>query len=341
MEMRNLNVVVADRRFPDRSDPFGDTVRKHGGKIRYEKCTSESDVIERCADAEILVVAKAPITPRVASELDEVELILRMGTGYDNINLKAATENGILVSNTPGYSEHEVATHAITLMLTCARNVVYSNRDMVEASGWGERPYINRMYGGTYGIIGFGLIGRATIAKAKGLDMDVVAFDPYVQADVFDAFEVEKAPFDTVLQTADCISIHAPLTAETHHMFSTKEFVKMKNDAILVNTARGPIVDEQALVEAIESGEIWGAGLDVFEREPPLDSPVLKNDRIVCTPHNAGLCTEVVEKNIEIVCQKLRKALIGEHLESIVNPEVLQYSEEQLNPEYDEWLERD
>lgn len=332
-----MNVVVADRKFPELADPYGDVIRTNGGTIRYADCRTEADVIDRCTDADVLLVFKAPITETVARSLERTKLIVRIGTGYDNVNVKAATENGIMVSNTPGYSKHEVATHAITLMLAAAREVAYSDRDMRASNGFGERRPVNSMNHGTFGIVGLGRIGRAAVSKARGLAMDVVAYDPYVPEDVFLHLDVSKGTFTDVLETADCVSIHAPLTAETRHLFSTAEFELMKETAVLVNTARGPIVDERALVDAVESGEIWAAGLDVFEREPPTDSPVLECDRIVCSPHHAGKCDGSRERNIEIVRQVLTDALLGNHPEFLVNPEVLQYTDSQLNPEYHEW----
>lgn len=330
-------VVVADRRYPDRGDLYGDIVRKHGGEIRYADCETESDLIDRCADAEILVVSKSPITPTVLDELEDLQLVVRMGTGYDNVNVKAATECGVPVSNTPGYSKHEVATHAITLMLAAAREVVYSDLDMRDAEGWGERRPIDRMYGGTFGIVGLGRIGRAAVPKAAGLDMDVIAHDPYVDEDIFEHVGAEKTTFDDLLVRSDCVSIHAPLTAETRQLFSTDEFERMKDSAVLVNTARGPIVDQEALVRAVDEGQIFAAGLDVFEREPPRNAPALNRDRIVCSPHHAGKCEHAQQENVEVLRQVLATALRGDHLEHVVNPEVLQYTDQQLNPEYHDW----
>lgn len=330
-------VVVADRRYEERGDLYSGIVNEHEGVIRYADCETEEDTIDQCADAEILVVSKSPITPTVLEELDDLQLVIRMGTGYDNVNVKAATEHGVLVSNTPGYSKHEVATHGITLMLAAAREVVYSDQSMREANGWGERRPINRMYEGTYGIVGLGRIGRAAVPKAKGLDMDVIAYDPYVERDVCEKVGVQKVTFDELLGEADCVSIHAPLTAETYHMFSSEEFEKMKDSAVLVNTARGPIVDESALIHAVEEREIFAAGLDVFEQEPPKNSPILEQNLIVCSPHHAGRCDHAQQQNIEILRSVLANALQGNHLEHIVNQEVLQYTEEQLNPEYQEW----
>lgn len=334
-----MRVVVADRQpaFESMDDPFGEAVRSRGGQIRYEDCETEKAVVEQCSDADVLVVFKAPITPTVARKLTDTRLIVRIGTGYDNVNVKAATENGIMVSNTPGYSKHQVATHAITLMLAAAREVAYSDRELRTADGWGDRGMNRQLHGGTLGIVGLGRIGRAVVPKARGLDMDVVAYDPYVAEDVFGHLDVRKATFEAVLSASDCVTIHTPLTAETRHRFSTDEFEQMRDDAILVNVSRGPIVDTEALARAVEAGELWGAGLDVFEREPPEETPVFERDRIVCTPHRAGKTAKSRERKLETARAVLADAVEGAHPEYLVNPEVLQYTDSQLNPEYHEW----
>jgi D-3-phosphoglycerate dehydrogenase len=336
-----MNVVVADRQpaFERMDDPFGEPVRSRGGKIRYEDCETETDVIEQCGDAAILVVFKAPITSRVVRELTDTRLIVRVGTGYDNVNVKAATDNDIMVSNTPGYSRHQVATHAITLMLAAAREVPSADRRLRTEDGWGNRGLNRQLHGATLGIVGLGRIGRAVVPKAEGLDMDVIAHDPYVAEDVFERLGVEKATFDEVLARADCVSIHTPLTAETHHLFSTPEFEQMADDAILVNVSRGPIVDTEALAQTVESGELWGAGLDVFEREPPERTPVFDQERIVCSPHRAGKTAESRQRKLDTVRSVLANALDSNHPEYLVNPEVLQYTDSQLNPEYHAWGE--
>lgn len=331
-------VVIADQvsAFEDVDDPFGEVVRSRNHELKYAECDSEADAIEECSDADVLIVSKAPITPTVAKELS-AGIIIRIGTGYDNINVRAATENDILVSNTPGYSKHQVATHAITLMLAAAREVVYADRDLRRVDGWGHRGQNRQLYGETLGIVGLGRIGRAVVPKAEGFDMDVIAYDPYVPKDVFSYMDLEKVTFEELLQRSDCVTIHTPLTAETHHLFSTSEFEMMRDDAVLVNVARGPIVDEQALVHAVKTNEIWAAGLDVFEREPPSETPIFDYDRIVCSPHRAGKSTQSHAKKLEIARNVLANVLKGNHPEYLVNPEVVQYTDEQLNPEYNEW----
>jgi D-3-phosphoglycerate dehydrogenase len=160
---------------------------------------------------------------------------------------------------------------------------------------------------------------------ARGLDMEIIAYDPVLDDDVFKMLGVEQVSFNELLTQSDCVTIHAPMTEQTCHMFSTAEFQQMKESAILVNVARGPIVDEAALVNAIEDGEIHGAGLDVFEQEPPTDSPVLDCEAITCSPHHAGSSPEAKQNKIDIVRAELERVLTGETLHNVVNGEVFQY----------------
>jgi D-3-phosphoglycerate dehydrogenase len=333
-----MNVLVTDRKYPELDDPYGDVVRDAGGEIEYADFETEADVIEGIDDATVVLLSKAPITRAVIERMDDVRSLIRLGTGVDSINLKAATEYGIPVSNTPGlYCSEELATHAIGLMISAAHEIVYSDRLLRENDGWGRREDINPVHSGTFGIVGLGHIGRATVPKARGLDMDVIACDPYMGDDLFDDLAVERVPFEELLTRADCVSIHTPLTAETHRLFSTPEFERMKHTAILVNTARGPIVDEQALVEAVEGGEIWGAGLDVFETEPPDDTPALGCERIVCSPHHGGSSERSRQRALELTRAELERVLAGDHPQNVVNPGALQYTDEQLNPERHRW----
>lgn len=330
-----MKVVVTDRRFTDR-DPYADPVRAAGGELVYADCQRHRDVVEACRDATVVLTFKAPITREAIEEMENARLIVRNGTGYDNVDVTAATDHGILVSNIPNYCTEEVASHAITLMLAVAHEVVRADRDLRESEGWGERPLNRPLYDGTFGIIGLGRIGRSAARKARGYGMDVIAYDPYQHEDIFTELGVERVAFDELLDTADCVSVHAPLTGETHHMLSTAEFARMEDDAVVVNTARGPIVDEQALLEAVRAGDLWGAGLDVFESEPPKDAPAFDSDRIVVSPHHAGMSERAERRCIEIGLEKITAALNDEPLGEIVNPEAYGGSD-QFSPERSYW----
>lgn len=330
-----MDVVVTDRRFPDR-DPYTEAVREAGAELIYADCRSEADVIEACGDATVVMTFKAPITRDVIEAMEDVRLIVRNGTGYDNVDVNAATEHGIPVSNIPDYCTEEVASHTIALMLAVAHNVVQADRNLRDVDGWGERPVNRAMYDGTFGVIGFGRIGRSAARKAQGFGMDVLAYDPYQHQDIFDELGVESVGLDELLTRSDCVSVHAPLTGETHHLLSTREFATMKDDAVVVNTARGPVIDEQALLRAVQDSELWGAGLDVFETEPPDEAPAFESDRIVTSHHHAGLSERSERRCIEIGIDRIVAALSGENLGEILNPEVYGTPDE-LSPEREHW----
>ncbi|MFC6771719.1 C-terminal binding protein [Halorubrum pallidum] len=328
---------MTDRPFPEPNpyeglldeidDLYGDAIDPTEDEIVYAECTTEEATIEACRDADVIITFIAPISDRVLEATDDVKLIIRQGAGYDNIDVQAATVRGIPVSNAPDYGSADVASHGIALALAASHDVVNGDRGLREQSGWGSNRVIHPIQGGTYGIVGLGRIGRRAVPMARGLGMDVIAFDPLLDDDIFEQLDVKKVSFEEMLERSDCIVLHAPLNKETHHLFSNDEFVQMKETAILVNVARGPLVDEDALVDAVESGEIRAAGLDVYEEEPPTDSPVLGSENIVCSPHHAGGSPDAKQNKIRIVREELERVLKGKPLHNIVNQEVYQYRE--------------
>lgn len=332
-----MRVVVTDRPFPEPNpyedllektdDLYGDAIDPNKDEIVYAECTTEDKTVEACRDADVIITFIAPITERVLEAANDVELIIRQGAGYDNIDVQAATVHGIPVSNAPDYGSADVASHGIALALAASHEVVKSDFGLRENRGWGSSRVIQPIQGGTYGVVGLGRIGRRAVPMARGLGMEVIAFDPLLDDDIFDQLEVEQVSFDDLLERSDCITLHAPLNEETYHMFSQSEFERMKDSAILVNVARGALVDEEALVSAVENGEIRAAGLDVFEEEPPTDSTALDSDRIVCSPHHAGSSPAAKKNKIRIVREELERVLQGKPLHNIVNQEVYQYRE--------------
>lgn len=329
---RRLSDPDVWERFPDpygeyeNRDPFGEAVAEAGGRVTYGSAETEAELVEECTGADVVVTFLTPLSKEVIGSLDGTKLIVRNGVGYDNVDVAAATERGIPVSNVPGNCDDEMASHALALLLAAAHELVRHDRRVRERNGWEDRAPVNQLVGGTCGIVGLGRVGRALVPKVRGLGMDIVAYDPHLDADVFERLDVDRVEFDELLARADAVTIHAPLTDRTAGMFSTEAFEQMKDRAVVVNTARGPIVDEAALVRAIEDDELWGAGLDVFEREPPTDSPVLDCDRVVCSPHRAGIAPEAERRAIRIAREEILRALRGETPRHVVNPEVFQYS---------------
>lgn len=332
-----MRIVVTDRPFPEPNpyegllnetdDLYGDVIDSNKDEIVYAECTTENETVEACRDADVIITFISPITERVLEAAGDVSLVIRQGAGYDNVDVQSATVQGIPVSNAPDYGSADVASHGIALALAASHDVVSSDQGLRDNDGWGSTRVIQPIRGGTYGIVGLGRIGRRAVPMARGLGMEVIAFDPLLDQDIFDQLDVERVSFGDLLHRSDCITLHAPLNEETHHMFSTQEFEQMKESAVLVNVARGPLVDEDALVTATETDEIRAAALDVFEEEPPTDSPVLKSNNIVCSPHHAGSSPTAKQNKIRIVREELERVLQGEALHNVVNGEVYQYRE--------------
>ena len=260
-----------------------------------------------------------------------LKVISNYAVGFDNIDIKAATKRGIPVGNTPGVLTDAVADFAFALLMAAARRVVEA--DQFTHAGkwktWGPELLLGAdIKGATLGIVGFGRIGRAVARRARGFDMKVLYYDPYYEEShgqqVIDA---RPATLDTILRESDFISIHTPLNEDTYHLFNREAFAKMKPTAILINTARGAVVDPEALYAALRSGRIACAALDVMEPEPiPLESPLLKLDNLIVTPHIASGSKTAREKMAVIAVENLLAGLNGKPLPHCVNEEV--YKEE-------------
>jgi len=297
-------------------------------------CHSEDEIIAAAhdADAIITIVAAQSFPRRVIEGLEKCRIIASVGIGYDGVDLAAASERGILVTNVPDYCLEEVSDHAMALLLACARKLFKLDRATREGK-WdsAQKPYIRsniwppmfRLRGQTVGLVGFGQIPRTLTPKAKGFGMRVIAYDPYVPQKLADDLGVELVGLDRLLQEADYISVHTALTDETRHILSLDQFKKMKPTAYVINTARGPLVDNKGLYEALKEGYIAGAGLDVMEFEPPsLDDPIFQLDNVIVTAHSGHYSdTSVLELRKRPVEEAVR-ALKGELPISVVNPDV-------------------
>jgi D-3-phosphoglycerate dehydrogenase len=252
---------------------------------------------------------------------DTCRVIARYGIGVDNVDLAAATEAGIPVTNVPDYCREEVATHAVALALNLVRGV--TRYDASVAAGEWERAAaapLRRLSTTTVGVVGYGAIGRAVGRRLAALGADVVAADPYVEpADVPDE-PAEIVDLDALLAASTVVSVHSPLTDDTRGLFDADAFARMRPDACLVNVARGPIVDDDALLDALESGAIAGAGLDVFPDEPPeTGHPLRDHPRVVTTPHVAWYSEEANEERRRVAARNAAAALAGEPVEHVVN----------------------
>ena len=245
-------------------------------------------------DCDALMVSIQPVTAEMMDRMPKCKIICRVGTGLDAIDIPAATERGIWVTNVPDYSIDEVSSHAMAFLLALARNL-FRHRAMSQTGTWRyetERP-IARIKGQTLGILGLGRIGSASAAKGQGLGLNVIACDPYLAEERFAELGVRRVDFETLLSESDFLTLHVPLTPETRHIINATALGKMKSTAFLINTARGEVVDIDALVDAVRAGRLAGAGIDVLPIEPPPpDHPILHEDSILVTPHIGWASTE-------------------------------------------------
>jgi D-3-phosphoglycerate dehydrogenase len=259
-------------------------------KLVATSASDEAGLIENVREADGILVIDALITKRVVEAITRCRVIVRYGVGVDCVDLDAATERGIVVAHVRDFCTEEVSNHALMLVLACSRKLVWLDRGMRDGQ-WRESSLgaMGAIHGETLGIVGLGEIGKSLARKAAALGLRVVACDPYVEPKAFAPCGARPADLETLLREADYVSLNLPLTAETRRLIGARELGLMKSTAYLINTARGPIVHEAALVEALTKGAIAGAGLDVFEEEPLRpNSPLLRLDNVVLTPHTAG-----------------------------------------------------
>jgi D-3-phosphoglycerate dehydrogenase / 2-oxoglutarate reductase len=272
-------------------------IERAGGRLVIADCQSEDEVIAKAGDAEIFWVSWEPyMSRRVMEALPNCRLVVRWGVGYDQIPVKDATELGVAVGNAPAYGTDDVAEHAIALLLSTARRVPWLHAGMV-GGGWpsiSEAP-VHRMKGRTLGIIGVGRIGGSAARRGIGLGLRVIGYDKYRPADELRTMGVQPVGIDEVLTDSDYVSIHVPLNDETRGMISGARLAQLRPEAILVNTSRGPVIDEKALIETMKARRITAAALDVFEREPlGADSPLRTLDNVILSPHAAGYSLEAM-----------------------------------------------
>lgn len=251
---------------------------------------STPEALEAASRADALMVTIQEVSADLIARMSNCQIISRVGTGLDAINIPAATQQRIWVTNVPDYSIDEVSTHAITLLLMLARSMNDLLQSVRQKRWWDPahtRP-VQRLKGQTLGIVAYGRIGQALAIKAKGLGLNVLVYDPHLPPERLRADGVQAVDFATLLRSSDYLSLHAPLTDSTRHMMNDEALAQMKPTAFLINTARGPLVDEAALLAAVRSGQIAGAAIDVFAVEPPPpDHPFLHEERIIVTPHAA------------------------------------------------------
>ena len=306
-------IAVTDSPFPS-LDPAKAALARLDPELRMAASAAAPDILAVAQDADAILVTYAKLHAELLRELTRCKVIGRFGLGVDNIDLKTAAELGITVTYVPDYCMHEVSDHAMALVLALARKIPLSNQ-LVQAGRWEVPPVvpIHRIRGQVLGLVGFGNIPRTLAPKAKAFGLRVIAYDPFVQADVFAGAGVERMTFDELLRSCDFVSVHAPLTPATRGMFNADAFAKMKRGAILINTARGPLVDEDALIAALDSGQLSAAALDVVTVEPlTRQSRLLGRDNLVLTPHTGFYSVEALEELQTKCASDVARVLRGE-----------------------------
>jgi D-3-phosphoglycerate dehydrogenase len=307
--------------------------RKMGMELAIIPCQTEDELITATRDADAVITTSVQrFGRRVIENLTRCKLIHNLPTGYEGIDLEAATEHGICVSFAGDYCAEEVAEHTMALVLACARKLLRIDK-AVRAGKWDSYqkvemrqkiwPPMFRLRGQTLGLIGFGRIPRCLVPKAKGLGLRIIAFDPYVTSDIFEESGVESVALDYLLRESDYVSLHAYLTPGTKHILGMDEFRKMKPTAYLINTARGLLIDEQALHIALSQGYIAGAGLDVLETEAVSpEHPLLQLENVIITAHSAFYSEQ---SNLELgrrPYEEICRIWHGEWPRWLLNPQV-------------------
>ena len=287
-------------------------------------CRDEDELVVAVADADAILNTVLPITARAIAAMPRCRVIVRSGVGVDNVDLGAATAAGIVVANVPDASIEEVSNHALALLLACSRKIVLLDSALRQGT-WnrGLFPPMGTLYGQTLGLIGFGRIARTLATKAQALRMRVIAHDPLVSEADVRAANVEPVTLAALLHDSDFVSLHTPLLPATRHLIGPAQLERMKSTAYLINTARGPLVDQRALVAALRSGQIAGAGLDVFEQEPLApDDPLLALPNVVLTPHAAAYSDAGIRELRRRAGEAAADVLRGSWPRGLANPEV-------------------
>ncbi len=306
-------IAITDSPFPS-LDPAKKALARLDPEYRMAKSANADDILAVARDADAILVTYARLPGELLRELKKCKAIGRFGLGVDNIDLPAAKDLGIAVNYVPDYCLREVSDHAMALLLALARKVTLSNR-LVQSGRWEVPPIVplRRIEGQVLGLVGFGNIPRALAPKAKAFGLKVLTHDPYVASGVLASAGVEGVSFDDLLARSDFISVHAPLLPATRGLMNAAALAKMKKGALLINTARGPLVDEPALIAALDSGQLGGAALDVVTTEPlAQDSALLGRDNVIVTPHTAFYSVEALEELQTKCASDVARVLSGE-----------------------------
>jgi D-3-phosphoglycerate dehydrogenase len=308
----SFRVLIATRSFGSTSSMPWNVLAEAGVEVvkaDMQGEVTEERMIELLQGIDGAVVGVVPMTARVMEKTPRLKVVSMHGVGVDHIDLEAASRLGIVIANCPGANDQAVADLTIGLMVAIARQIPSVDRSL-RAQQWG-RHNGSELWSKTLGLIGYGRIGRRVAKRALGFDMHILVYDPYIQPDQVGFSEVKLTSFEEVIQSADFVSLHAALTSETRSVIGAPQLAAMKPSAYLVNTARGGLIDEAALYQALRDKVIAGAALDVFVDEPPLGSPMLQLENVVVTPHIGAHTQEAIERMGVMAAQNVVLTLQG------------------------------
>lgn len=310
--MPKFEVVMSDLRFPDAAIET-ELLQSFGCRLKVCNCDTEDKLIKECENADAILLNLAPCSRNVIDNLANCKVISRYGVGYDNVDVQACTDRGIVVTNVPDYCAEDVSDMAVALILACIRRVAMKDR-LIREGKWNiNANHMMRLEGKTLSLIGFGRIGHALVRKLKGFNLSkIYIYDPFVSEETILECGAIKTNLEEALREGDIVSLHLPLNSETRGIIGFDELALMKQSAILINTSRGALVDESALIKALKEGDIAGAGLDTFNIEPiESNNELLKLDNCVLTDHSGFNTEEAVEELRIKATQNVVDVLIG------------------------------
>lgn len=311
---------------PREIDPSGpDSISDFADCTGMDEYDSHDDALADIGRYDAVIVRVAPLTAEVIARADRLKVIAKHGAGLDNVDIEAAAERGIVVCNTPGANARSVAEHAIASLFGLRRHLHTADRH-VRAGEWDRGAFTGRELGkDTLGLYGFGNIAQKTAAMATGMGMRVVAYDPRKSEEHFPAGVQRADRFEGLFEQSDAVSVHVPLTDQTRHSISTAELTTLGEHGVVVNTARGAVIDEEALVEALEAGAVGGAALDTFESEPPgTDHPLYDRDDVLLTPHVGGVTSQALARMSRQAAANVRTVYEGGIPDSTRNEDALE-----------------
>ncbi|WP_102346588.1 C-terminal binding protein [Bacillus sp. Marseille-P3661] len=321
--MSKFKVVITDFEFSTLA-PEEEVLATVDAELIRAQCKTEDEVIEAAKDADGILNQYAPISRKVLESLPNLKVVSRYGVGVNTVDIAAATENNVIVGNVTDYCMDEVSDHAFALLMSCARKTVVLNNE-VKRGNWDFKVSVPifRLRGRVLGLAGLGRIPQTLAKKAQAFGINVIAYDPFIPEQVANDLNVKLVTLDELCEQSDYISVHTPLMESTRGLIGEKQFKLMKKEAIIINTARGPVIDEQALIKALQDGEIAGAGLDVLEQEPiASDNPLLKMDNVVLNPHAAWYSEEAELELKRKTAQNIADVLAGYYPTYLFNKEV-------------------